>query len=49
MRRRRGVLCASVVRPYRFYLVLEGQYEQGHYTLKINGVAHTFVVANREA
>lgn len=49
MRRRRGVLCASVVRPYRFYLVLDGLYEQGHYTLKINGIAHAFVVANRAA
>jgi hypothetical protein len=44
MRRPRGVLCASVVRPYRFYLSLDGLYEPGHYTLKINGVAHPFVI-----
>ena len=45
MRRPRGVLCASVVRPYRFYLLLTGEYEPGHYSLKINDVSHPFVVA----
>jgi uncharacterized protein YceK len=45
MRRPRGVLCASVVRPYRFYLLLDGLYEPGHYSLKINGTSHPFVVA----
>ena len=44
MRRPRGVLCAAVVRPYRFYLLLDGQYEPGHYSLKINGASHPFVV-----
>ena len=44
MRRPRGVLCASVVRPYRFYLLLEGLYEPGHYSLKINDRSHPFVV-----
>ncbi len=45
MRRPRGVLCASVVRPYRYYLLLSGEYEPGHYSLKINNASHPFVVA----
>lgn len=45
MRRPRGVLCASVVRPYRFYVELEGLYEPGHYSLRINNASHPFVVA----
>ncbi|NNE46221.1 MAG: hypothetical protein HKN37_06140 [Rhodothermales bacterium] len=44
MRRQRGVLCATVVRPYRFYLLLEGLYEPGHYSLKINDSSHPFVI-----
>ncbi len=44
MRRPRGVLCAAVVRPYRFYLLLDGPYEPGHYSLKINDTSHPFVV-----
>ncbi len=44
MRRPKGALCAAVMRPYRFYLRLEGLFEPGSYTLKINGEAHSFVV-----
>jgi hypothetical protein len=45
MRRPKGVVCASVMRPYRFYVLLDGEYESGHYTLKLNDRANTFVVA----
>lgn len=45
MRRPRGAVCATVVRPYRFYLMLEGEYEAGDYTLKVNGAVYTFQVA----
>ncbi len=48
MRRPRSTLCASVVRPYRFYLLLEGLYPAGNYTLKINGTVRAFTIA-REA
>lgn len=44
MRRPQGVLCASVVRPYRFYLALEGTYEPGHYSLRINERTHPMVI-----
>jgi hypothetical protein len=44
MRRPRGALCASVMRPYRFYLPLEGKYDAGPYTLKLNDQVHPFVV-----
>ncbi len=44
MRRPRGLLCASVVRPYRFYFILDGVYEAGHYSLRINDRTHPFVI-----
>lgn len=44
MRRPQGAVCASVVRPYRFYFMLEGAYGVGAYTLKVNGQVHPFVV-----
>lgn len=44
MRRPQGAVCASVVRPYRFYLMLEGAYGPGAYTLKLNGRVLPFVV-----
>jgi hypothetical protein len=44
MRRPRGGVCATVVRPYRFYMMLEGTYEPGPYTLKLNGEVHPFEV-----
>lgn len=36
MRRPQGAICASVLRPYRFYLPLEGTYAPGPYTLRLN-------------
>ncbi|MEZ4696204.1 MAG: hypothetical protein R2832_07305 [Rhodothermales bacterium] len=44
MRRPKGTVCASVMRPYRFYVLLDGLYEPGNYTLKLNDRAHTFVI-----
>ena len=42
MRQPHGALCAQVVRPFRFYMPLEGTYEPGHYTLTLNGTAYPF-------
>lgn len=42
MRTPRGAVCAQVIRPFRFYLLLEGGFEPGHYTLTLNGAAHPF-------
>ena len=36
IRRPRGAVCAAVVRPYRFYFMLDGEYGPGHYTMKLN-------------
>lgn len=47
MRTPRGAVCAQVTRPFRFYIVLEGGFEPGHYTLTLNGTAHPFRI--REA
>lgn len=44
MRRPQGQLCATVVRPYRFYLLLDGTYEPGAYTLFVNGEEYPFEV-----
>ena len=35
-------VCAQVVRPFRFYLILEGGFVPGSYTLTLNGAAHPF-------
>ena len=32
----------QVLRPFRFYLPLEGVFEPGSYTLKVNGAATPF-------
>jgi hypothetical protein len=42
MRQPHGALCAQVVRPFRFYMPLEGTYEPGHYTFTLNGTAYPF-------
>lgn len=42
MRQPRGAVCAQVVRPFRFYLTLDGTYPPGAYTLMVNGAAHPF-------
>ena len=47
MRTPRGAVCAQVTRPFRFYIVLEGGFEPGHYTMTLNGTAHPFRI--REA
>lgn len=43
-RRPQGALCAAVIRPFRFYLLLEGSYEPGPYTLRLNGEAYPFEI-----
>lgn len=35
-------VCAQVVRPFAFYLVLNGGFEPGSYTLTLNGTTHPF-------
>ena len=47
-RRPRGAVCPQVVRPFRFYLDLEGLYEPGAYTLQVNDVVHPFEVRAAE-
>jgi len=44
MRRPEGAVCASVLRPYRFYLGLEGLSTPGSYSMKLNDDTHTFVI-----
>jgi hypothetical protein len=44
MRKPRGTVCASVMRPYRFYVILDGTFDDGNYTLKVNDRAHNFVL-----
>lgn len=41
-RQPRGRACAQVIRPFRFYLPLEGTYGPGSYTLKVNGAPVSF-------
>lgn len=48
-RRPQGAVCANVVRPYRFYVMLDGTYGVGSYTLKINGRVYPFVVEAPDA
>jgi hypothetical protein len=43
-RRPQGALCAAVIKPFRFYLLLDGAFSPGPYTLKVNGGAHPFEV-----
>lgn len=47
-RRPQGAVCATVIRPFRFYLELEGMYRAGSYTLKINDKIIPFDVRRRE-
>ncbi len=44
MRRPQGSVCTRVMRPFRFYLRLDGTYEPGSYTLKLNGRVFPFAV-----
>ena len=43
-RRPQGAMCAAVIRPFRFYLMLDGEYAPGPYTVKVNGQAHPFEI-----
>ena len=49
MRRPQGAVCASVMRPFRFYLRLDGVYEPGSYSMKLNDRMYAFSVASPEA
>ena len=44
MRQPRETVCAAVVRPFRFYQVLEGAYPAGSYVLRLNGTTTPFQV-----
>ncbi len=44
MRRPQGSVCASVLRPYRYYLDLDGSFVPGSYSLKLNDASHGFEV-----
>ncbi len=44
MRRPQGAVCASVLRPYRYYMDLEGTFEPGSYSLKLNESTHPLVI-----
>lgn len=44
IRRPQGAICAAVMRPYRFYFMLTGEYGPGHYTLKLNEIYVPFQV-----
>ncbi|MEM8600288.1 MAG: hypothetical protein AAGF99_10240 [Bacteroidota bacterium] len=49
MRRPKGAFCTQVVRPYRFYLPLDGRYRPGAYTLKLNDRTRPFEITTRES
>ena len=44
MRRPQEVICASVRRPYRLYVMLNGLFTAGNYTMKLNGQPIVFQV-----
>ena len=44
MRQPRETVCAAVVRPFRFYVVLDGGFQAGSYTLRVNGSPTPFQV-----
>ena len=44
MRREQGAVCAAVLRPYRFYLLLDGRYGPGAYSLKVNDRSFPFEI-----
>ncbi|MBO6575728.1 MAG: hypothetical protein JJ896_12060 [Rhodothermales bacterium] len=48
-RRPQGALCAAVIRPYRFYLLLSGQYAAGPYTIKVNEAAFPFEIRSSQS
>lgn len=44
MRQPLETVCAAVVRPFRYYLVLDGVYPAGSYTLTVNDTPYPFQV-----
>lgn len=48
-RRPQGAVCTRVMRPFRFYVRLEGMYGPGSFTLKINDRYYPFSVDPPEA
>ena len=44
MRQPRERVCAAVRRPFRYYLLLDGAFEAGSYTLTLNGARYPFQV-----
>ena len=44
MRTPSEAVCAAVVRPFRFYLMLDGAFEAGSYTLRLNDTPYPFQV-----
>ena len=44
VRRPQGAVCATVVRPYRFYLQLDDRLPPGPYVVTVNGTAYPFEV-----
>ena len=44
MRQPHETVCAAVVRPFRFYIPLDGGFEAGSYTLRLNGSPTPFQV-----
>lgn len=49
MRRLRSDVCATVVRPYRFYVLLDGLYGPGAYSLSVNGTVKPFEIRAPES
>ena len=43
-RRPGNAMCATVMRPYRFYMTIEGAFTTGRYTLDLNGVRQVFEI-----
>ncbi|MCY4159561.1 MAG: hypothetical protein OXE92_00685 [Bacteroidetes bacterium] len=48
MRRLQSSVCATVLHPYRLYLMLEGGFKQGHYSLRLNDTVVPFRVRQAE-
>lgn len=44
VRRPQGAICATVVRPFRYYLLLDGHFGPGPYSLYVNGTERPFAV-----
>ena len=44
MHQPRGAVCAQVVRPFRFYVRLDGLFVPGSYTLRLNGRVTPFQI-----